>query len=175
LFAIADKNFLSNLKKSTLWIIFALAAVSIVAFSFLPAEMVFTNRIAFPFEVFIIVAITKLAGYAPRIAIVEIAAFLILLSLSFAHGKSAYRNSLYLSRQIAKRNLTIEASKARGDFSPVVPAIPWGDSGYPERLEYVSGYTFISDIGSDPYHWTNTCFARALGLTSVVVKKASGD
>jgi len=175
LIALANREFISSLKKSTIWLVFALAGINILAFSFFRAEMTFILRIAFPFEVFIIIVVATLAGFMPRIAIFEITTFLILFVLAFAHGKTAYKNSLYINEQILQRYNLLETFKANHEDSVVVPRISWGEGNETGRLEYISKYTYISDIGNDTSHWTNTCFANALGFKEVTIEASSSN
>jgi hypothetical protein len=175
LMALINKSFITSLKKSTIWLSLALAALTIIAYCFIPAEMTFIRRVTFPFEIFFIIAIMHLVGFMPKVAIFEIGAFVVLLVLAFGHAMTAYRNTSYFNRAIKQRYEIIEAAKSRREYSVVVPPISWEHRDNPDWLVYVSKYNYITDISVDPSHWTNACFARALGVGSVAVEEAQSN
>lgn len=166
--ALTDHIFIKNLKRSIIWLIFALASMTFLFFVFLPTEQPLIYRIAFPFEVFMILAITYLADFLPKISIFEITLSLILIVISLGYGMAAYKNSIFVHRQIVQRNELIDSLKARGEYSITVPGISLLGMDNSER-EIISKYMYKSDLSQNPDSWINYCFAVANGLNQIVL------
>lgn len=168
--ALTSPKFVSNLKNSLIWPIFALASMIFLTFTILPTEQQFIFRIAFPFEIFLILAITYLAGYIPKITIFEVTSFLILLIIALGHGATAYKNSNYINEQVKQREDFVKNMKDRGEVSIKLNKILLPNVPDPDNPEYIYKYNYISDISKDPKHWINSCFANAVGIKEVVLR-----
>ena len=165
--ALTNKLFLGNVRKSVIWLIFSLASITILSFAFSPTELSFNYRTAFPFEIFIILAIVYLAKFMPKIAIFEITILLILSVNTLGHGITAYKNSLNIHRQVSQRAEIIESLKKRGEDLLIVPRISLQNGNILNEPELINKYKYISDLRSDPNHWINTCYASAIGLNKI--------
>lgn len=173
--ALANNTFVKYLKDSTLWLTLFLASMTFLMFVILPTEQPFIFRTAFPFETFVILAIIYLSSFLPKVAIFDITLFLILTVIAYGHGSVAYKNSLYINKQVQQRNLNIESSKKRGLSSVVVKGITFADMDYDNGSEFIFKYNYISDITKDSKNWKNSCYAKAMGLESITIQSISQE
>ncbi len=172
LIALTNKLFVKGFKKSILWLIFAIAALTMLAYSFSPTEQLFNFRRAFPFEILLILAITHLASFTPKVPLFEISLFLSLFILSLGHGSTLYRDSLEIHQQSLERLETVDSLIQKGQASLKLPKIILERvEDYPgSGTEYIHKYTYLSDIGEDPKYWVNVCFAQAFDLREVALQ-----
>ena len=167
--ALSDSVFRENIKHSILWYLFFLATAIFLIFAFIPTEQPFNFRIAFPFEVVVIIAITYLSGFLPKIRLLELTILGILVTTIAVHGFTAYINAGLMRTQVNARAELIERMKKKGVKNISVVPVLWPTLWGSEAGEYISKYNYKSDITQDPLNWKNTCFAQAYGLESAVI------
>lgn len=166
--SLTNTEFLQDFKKSTIWLIFATLGFTILIYSFAPTELTFINRVAFPFEVLVILGIAYFSKFLPKVIAFEISLFLILSLLAYGHGYTALLNLQSVDAQVSERNAIIQKAKENGNLTVSVPAIKLpGETSLTKVI--IDKYNYKSDITSDPNSWENQCFANATGLKSITV------
>jgi hypothetical protein len=166
--ALTNRFFVGSIKNSIIWPIFFLASMTVLIYLLLPTEQLLIFRTAFPFEVLFIVGIVYLSSFVPNIVYFDITVFSILLINCLGHGVTAYKTSVLIKGEVAKREKVIAGLIKSGEEEAILGRIPIpyaGDYG----SEYVSKYVYVSDITQDKDHWKNTCFAKSYGLKGVRV------
>lgn len=166
LLSLSNDNFKNDAKKSYLWLFLALAATTLFAYSFAPTELEFKIRVAFPFEISLILAITYLSQFLPKSLVFDISLFLILSLLGFAHVSTAILNYKNISIQYSNRMKFVEQSKKEGVTELTVEPLRFTNEKPPNML-YINKYNFKSDIGPDSSLWQNVCFSKAVGLGKI--------
>ena len=163
--ALMNPFFVKEMKNSILWSLFGLASMIFLTFVFIPTEQQFVFRIAFHFEILIIIAVVYLARFLPEIPLFKIALSFLLCTNVLGHGMTAYNNSLNIYEQTLQREALIESAKNNHQKLLIVPKISLKYSN--SVSEYISKYNYISDITEDPNHWVNACFAHAKNIKGI--------
>jgi hypothetical protein len=165
LLALTNNKFVASIKSSVFWKVFFMAVVCFLAFTILPTEQLLNYRRAFPFEIFIILGITVMASYAPRLLMFEVAIMGVVVVNIWGNMVTAFNNSSIIFNQVNVRMEYLQGLSSRGKDQIVVDQIKVPGAVY--NWELINKYTYISDITPDENSWLNTCYATALGIKTI--------